>query len=370
MTRICHVTSAHNMDDVRIFEKECVSLAKKSIYEVFLAGPEMGERTYKGVHLVGCGEKPASRKERMLKFAGRVVDKAIELNADVYHIHDPELLRYALRFKAAGKKVIFDSHENVLDSIEEKKYIPKPLRKLVKLYYSKIQKKVLPKIDGIVVVSPQMVIDAEKFNRNVYLIGNYPILDEKSSKDCDEYIRGRMVFAGGISDQWSHREIIDAIDEVDGIEYHMMGSGPQQYIDKLKTLPGWRKTVYHGKVDFKTAQQELEKAHFCIALLKPSRNTFGTEGTLGNTKLFEAMEKKKPVIATDFKLWRELVEGNKCGIVVNPGKKEELVSALRKVLSMDEEEMKAMGENGRKAVEKKYNWGKCEEVLYDMYDNI
>ena len=28
MTRVCHMTSAHNSDDVRIFHKECTSLAK------------------------------------------------------------------------------------------------------------------------------------------------------------------------------------------------------------------------------------------------------------------------------------------------------------------------------------------------------
>ena len=35
MSRVCHVTSVHREEDVRIYAKECVSLAKAG-YEVFL----------------------------------------------------------------------------------------------------------------------------------------------------------------------------------------------------------------------------------------------------------------------------------------------------------------------------------------------
>jgi len=49
--KVCHVTSAHNSSDVRIFEKECVPLAKEG-YITYLVAP--GEsRDEKGVHVVG-----------------------------------------------------------------------------------------------------------------------------------------------------------------------------------------------------------------------------------------------------------------------------------------------------------------------------
>ncbi len=55
--RICHITSAHNRHDIRICEKECVSLAKKG-YDTFLAvSDEGGDEEYKGVHIVSTGVK-------------------------------------------------------------------------------------------------------------------------------------------------------------------------------------------------------------------------------------------------------------------------------------------------------------------------
>ena len=102
-TRICHVTSVHNSDDVRIFEKECVSLAKKDEYEVYLVAP--GEsRNDKNVSVIGIGEKPSSRIRRMINFSKNAYKEALKADADIYHLHDPELLRYALSFKKKGKK--------------------------------------------------------------------------------------------------------------------------------------------------------------------------------------------------------------------------------------------------------------------------
>ena len=36
MHKVCHVTSVHESDDLRIFDKECISLAKNKDMKVYL----------------------------------------------------------------------------------------------------------------------------------------------------------------------------------------------------------------------------------------------------------------------------------------------------------------------------------------------
>ena len=75
MVKICHMTSAHGEEDVRVFQKECISLARAG-YEVYLV--ERGESYEKqGVHIVGVGELPISRRKRMTKGAKRVYETAL-----------------------------------------------------------------------------------------------------------------------------------------------------------------------------------------------------------------------------------------------------------------------------------------------------
>lgn len=369
MAKICHVTSVHNTDDVRILKKECRSLAQNGDYVVFLVGKGKNG-IYENVNIIGVGESPKNRIKRMTGFASKVVDEAIKVDADIYHLHDPELLRFALKLKRLGKKVIFDSHENVLDSIDDKVYMPFLVRKAFKVYYNRIQKKVLKRIDGIIVVTPQMIDTYKKYNSNIALITNYPIISDCEKEHNDSIVKGRFIFAGGISEQWSHKEIINVLDKIDGVEYYLFGIADEDYLDELKKLSGWRKVYYGGKVSFEVVQEELEKAQFVFALLKPSKNTFYKQGTLGNTKLFEAMENRKPVIATNFDLWKHIIEDNNCGICVDLDNMSSIEAAIRKLLEVSVEEYEKMGDNGRKTVIREFNWNNQAKKLSEFYEHI
>ena len=104
MIKVCHVTSVHPVEDVRIFQKECVSLARAG-YDIYLV--QQGESYEKyGVHIVGFGNVESSRIKRMLHTSRTAYEKALAVDADVYHLHDPELLPYGIKLKKLGKKVI------------------------------------------------------------------------------------------------------------------------------------------------------------------------------------------------------------------------------------------------------------------------
>lgn len=364
--KICHITSVHQTYDVRIFKKECSSLAEVEDYEVFLVGP--GEsRMENNINIIGVGDVPLNRFVRMIRFDAIVIKKAISIRADVYHLHDPELLRYAKELKNIGAKVIFDSHENVLDSIDDKTYLPIVFRKIAKQYYAKLQSAIFPNLDGIIVVTPQMEKEHKKFNSKVVVIANYPIIMHQ--KENEEIIPGRIVFAGGITDAWSHKEIICAIEDINGVEYRIFGPADQKYLNQLKQLPGWEKVFYGGKIPFENVQDEIAKANLCVALIKPCKNTFFNEGTLGNTKLFEAMERSKPILATNFVLWEKIVKKCKCGICVDPSNVDDIRHGIVTLMN-NQQNAKEMGGRGRRLIETEYNWEIDKEKLLALYEEI
>ncbi len=370
MYKICHVTSAHKSTDVRIFEKECTSLAKNPDYKVYLVA--QGDSYTKNTGRVLCpGVMLSSRKERMLEFSRAVAKKALKVNADVYHFHDPELLQFVGAFVKKGKKVIFDSHEDVADSILDKEYMPVPVRIGAKSVYDVVQKTVLKKCSYIITTTPHIVAKLKRYNPNVAMITNYPIIDEEFEKQfdgCEKFAKS-LFFAGGIQYQWTHNNIVNAIADLDGVTYELYGSSDDGCLDEIKTLKGWEKVNYHGSVPFAQVQEALHKAGIGMALLKPSHNTGGMLGTIGNTKLFEAMNAGLPVICSDFKLWKKIVEGNNAGICIRYNDEQALKDAIIK-LTEDEQLYRQMGENGKRIVREKYNWASQERKLMQVYKKV
>lgn len=97
MKKNCHVTSVHYRYDTRIFLKMCTSLTQK--YNTYLVVADgLGNEVKSGVNIIDIGSF-LSRKERIFKAPNIVYQNALELDADLYHIHDPELMHIGLKLK-------------------------------------------------------------------------------------------------------------------------------------------------------------------------------------------------------------------------------------------------------------------------------
>ncbi len=68
--KVCHFTSAHPSDDIRVFVKECSSLADAG-HEVYLVA-KGDSRIENNVTVVGLGNPSGGRLTRMSKFAKMV----------------------------------------------------------------------------------------------------------------------------------------------------------------------------------------------------------------------------------------------------------------------------------------------------------
>ena len=85
--------------------------------------------------------------------------------------------------------------------------------------------------------------------------------------------------------------------------------------------------------------------------------------------MFEYMSAGLPVIASNFPKWKNIIDETNCGICVNPLDPNEIAKAIEFFLT-NPEKAKEMGQNGRKLIEKKYNWSIEEKKLNAFYSSL
>lgn len=176
MIRVCHVTSVHPAKDARIFYKECVSLSK--MYEVYLIAPDVQDEIADGVHIVGV-KLPKNRIKRVMGLKV-IYEKALSIDASIYHFHDPELMKVGLKIQKRGKKIIFDSHEDIPRQILTKDYLPSWIRKPISLFYEVYEKMNLSRYDALISVTPFIVERLKKINPLTVMITNFPTISQSS----------------------------------------------------------------------------------------------------------------------------------------------------------------------------------------------
>jgi len=366
-TKICHITSIHRRYDVRIFRKQCQSLYKAGYDVSLVVADGKGDEIKDGIKIYDAG-KFEGRFNRMVNAAKSVGKRALELDCEVYHFHDPELIFAGLKIKKAGKKVIFDMHENIPADIDEKSYIPSVFRKIISFAYSKLEIYTVKRIDAVVSTRESINERLQKYTRNIEIITNFPIADQQIEKH--QTGKKEICFAGIISPKFGHKQIINAVENIPGITYHLVGEAVEPYLEELKTLPGWKNVQYEGHIPFEKVKEMYSEASIGVAVYAYSKNFDGKLGNLAIVKLFEYMNWGIPVICTDFKVWKEIVEEEvQCGITVNPDNEEDIRNAVQYILD-NPEKAKQMGENGRKAVLEKYNWETQARKLRDLYKKV
>ena len=364
---ICHVTSAHADGDVRIFHKECVSLAEAG-FDTNLIITNSEDRTEKGVRIWSVNYKPTSRIKRFTKSVDLVYKKALEVDADLYHLHDPELLRIALKLKRKGKKVIFDAHEDLPKQILSKKYINKYLRKIISYSIAKYEKKITSKLDAVITATPFIRDKFLEFNQNSIDINNFPLSKEIVTNDSsvNDFSSKDVCYIGGITEIRGLKEVITSLAECKSTKLKLAGDySPASFRDTLTSINSWSQVEELGYID---RNQSLSIKSTCIAgivTFYPEQNHINAQPN----KIFEYMASGLPVIGSKFPLWEEIITKNDAGICVNPLNPDEISDAINFLIA-NPDKAKQMGENGKRMVIEKYNWDQEKQKLITLYKGL
>ncbi|MBO4649759.1 MAG: glycosyltransferase [Clostridiales bacterium] len=352
--KVCHLTSAHPQDDIRIFHKECVSSYEAGFETYQISCGKTYDRN--GVHLIGIGEPTTSRRKRMTETAKKVYQEAVKLDADIYHFHDPELLRYGLKLKKLGKKVIYDSHEDVPAQIMDKTWIPKPLRKIVSGMMKKHETRVVKKIDAVVTATSHIADKFEGRANKVVVVNNYPKLDDIEYHDSPFDSREKIVcYAGGINELRGESIMIEAMKNVDAT---LIIAGDHEIVDKGSVK-------YPGRLDRKGINELYGRAVVGLCILKPIDNYFYSQPI----KMYEYMAAGLPFVCSDFPGWRKVAEESGAGICVDPMDNAAITEAINTLLK-DLSKAQEMGRKGRDYVVNNCTWSIEAKRLISLYNEL
>ncbi|MBC8487848.1 MAG: glycosyltransferase family 4 protein [Bacteroidetes bacterium] len=363
--KVCHITTVHPEKDVRIFYKECKSLAKHG-FEVKLIVINGKSFTEDGVEVIGVPCNYSGRLQRFLKAPKAAYRKALQVDAGIYHFHDPEFLPYANKLKRKGKKVIYDVHEDLPRQILSKYWINKNIRKIISSATERFENSVCKKLDFIITATPFIRNRFININPNVLDINNFPVLDfEKELPDwsCRE---NKVCYIGSLTKVRGITELVKSLSYIEGVTLELGGTfSPEEYRNEIIKTEGWDRVTEYGFVNRKTADEIMARSVAGMVNLHPIINYIDSLPV----KMFEYMEAGVPVIASNFPLWKEIVEDNNCGICIDPFKPDQIARAINSIVE-NPQQAEEMGRNGLRIVKEKYNWEIEKKKLVSIYTDL
>jgi glycosyltransferase involved in cell wall biosynthesis len=376
MQRIVHITTMHPSSDTRIFRNECISLVKAG-YDVILCAPHPKEEIVEGVRIVPV-LKPRTFFERIFKTPKTAVEIASQIDADIYHFHDPELLfAMAALAKKPGKNVVWDAHENYTDTIYSfnsfkirlVSFIGAYLFGRFELYYAK------KRFKGVVTVTDTM---AKKYRDKGILTataGNFSDISNIPGAVADRFKSPLVFISSGM--QFKERSVIEIAQGFNLLQNE--ANAILRYAGKFKTEELKQEIIAQVRVKMRDklelsgpysweelVQQQIPRAHIGFVLFDTSdpNNCNGLPN-----RFFECWSNGLPVITTAGTEVARIVLEEKGGIVIPDNSPKNIADAMSKFID-DPSLVEKMGRNARKAVEEKYSWRVAFHNINQLYKEV
>ena len=326
----------------------------------------IGDACRDGVRIIDVG-RPSGRRERMLRTTWRVARAALAQGGDVYQLHDPELIPAGLWLKRAGCKVVFDAHEDVPTQLLDKPYLAPLVARLMSHSFRILERHACRRFDGILAATPFIRDRLGAYRPLTVDVNNFPRIEEFAAPTPGSAARDSICYVGSISAIRGVRELVQACALLrTPARLALAGSfGEPALAAEVAGYPGWARVDALGHLDRGGVTRVMARAFAGLVTLLP---TASYRDALP-VKMFEYMAAGVPVIASNFPLWRDIVEGSRCGLCVDPCDPAAIAAAIDH-LATHPELAKEMGANGRRAVIDRYNWENESDKLIAFYADI
>lgn len=372
MAKVCILTSAHVPNDHRIFHKQAKSLEKAG-YEVTLIAHHHRSETQNGVKIIPI----APSRDTTARFLDlfKIYQVARDLEAEIYHIHDPTLLPFAvaLGYRTDGK-VIYDVHEDYREAFQAYSMIPDVANPLVRRFWPVVEANFSKRLDGIIAATDYIAeLFRKRGHQNVVTVRNFPDVSSLKEQEIpisrnSEYV---LIFTGGVDELRGLTAMVDATarlrEEGYNVSLWLLGNvktqGGKSALEQRLVREGHSEYVrILGNVDHSEVYSYQRKADVGLVLVPKivDGKRYYRRGI--PTKMIEYMYAELPVVATDtIGVIKHLPSD--CGVIVPSDDLDAQVEAIGELLDSPKQRMK-MGEAGRKHVKDSMSWqSECEKLL-------
>lgn len=398
MRRVCIISTCHRLKDSRIYHKQAISL-KKAGYDItciFLGEKDTYGITQEEIKFIEIQPIPdiKSFTQNLIQYSSYVygnfsestfnkIEKVcIELQCDIYHLHDLYLLQLVpkLKHNLRGVKIVYDVHESYPDIILDYNKKVKNINKY--LYFAYIylwELRFSLQCDYIINVEESI---NKRFQNHIgknatSIIFNYPIIKEEVIKTIRENYKKRkydLIYCGGITTLRGCMEILQVIkvskEKGNPLSVIFVGEIQEgcnkinEYIEENKLED---QITFTGVVPFDEVEKYYLNSKIGLVLLhdiKKFRRAIPI-------KLFEYMIQGLPVIGSDLPQISKIVQdiNYPCGMIVNIFNPLEIYEKIIKILQ-NEKIYSNYSNNGIKLIQNKYNWTLEEIKLIKVYDKL
>ncbi len=368
---ICHITSMHQWDDDRIFERACRSLAANG-FKVTLIAVKAQSGNIDGVDIIGLKSRSGIR--RRLLTSRDALKAASDLDCDIFHFHDPDLLPWMLLLRRKGKRIVYDSHEDYSVRFYQWNmpgYLRAPLAKVFRMF----ERFTCSKFQGLVVPDTGIrEVFTGKYSRCAIVRNTHDLTRLAALTDVPPKDKNPVLYTSGsnLPDR-NCLEMVRALPmilkQIPDAILRLAGYFPEGYSDFLRENAIKLGVESHlellGPLPYLDHFKRSFRAHVGCVFLKDTPKNHNAN----SNRLFEYMYCGIPVIAENLPGPRSVVEYAQCGILIDSSKPEQIAEAFIHLIQ-NPEKASEMGANGRRAVMTEYNYEKDFQELKKLYENI
>jgi glycosyltransferase involved in cell wall biosynthesis len=310
----------------------------------------------------------------------RLFRTLLALRPQILHAHDSNaLLPVALAARRRGIGFVYDAHDL---------WLGRPRRErgrlsfaLNQLWYGLVERLLVPRATAVITVSPPIARHLEERYRlsRVRLVPNYPDEREAAAAGRTELralpggaaIDPRLpvaLYLGGLMGGRGLEELVDAMALTRAAQLVLLGDGLlAEPLRSRAAAAGIGDRVHLlAPVGPHEVVAAAAGADLGVSPIVPSCPNY--RYSLPN-KLFQYMAAGLPVVASDFPQVREIVDGERCGLVVDTTSPAAIAAAIETILA-DPAEARAMGERGHAAIRRRLNWSTAADELLEAYATL